>query len=374
MGDVDSFLKAIPEAAKNPYSLIAYTVSALLFVVSATKLSQVKKKTAQLILAKLDSVNPNERKQVVDGILGTVLPAKLTGQQYLHGQKMKYVFLAFIAVLAVIAPISVIALLESSKAASNSPVIDKTGENHSSEATVRIQLWPRPEIKQRFIKDNDVRLYIVAEDKQFDLKPFVPREDFLDEITNVGRELIGKQVELTISPRDKYRIGQSRRYLTPLMRVEVYPLGKNPIPEITSIQKPSGEKVFLTTGLPSTEAYELKVFLAKSEKNSPLSVSAGCPQILSLQGREFTVNTKLDVVDYKGNQVEGAWAGNEPGTENNKPTEVSVDGRFMKAYFGVPSDASGKKLFMRIYNFSGRPAAEIPLAINADCSLHKRDN
>lgn len=306
MVGVDSFLRAIPEAAKSPYSLIAYVVAALLFIVSATKLTQVKKKTTQLILAKIESVNPNQRKHVIDGILGTILPDQLTGDQYLHGQKMRYVFLAFIALLAVIGPIIVIALVISSKAGVKPTGTTTTENPAATSAKVRIQLWPRPEIKKRFLQDNDARLYLKAEDKQIDLKPFVPQEDFLDETADIDPGLIGKAVDLTIGPREKYSIHQNRKYLTQLMRVEVYPLGKGPVPEITSQRTPSGEKIFRTTDLPPVNfgAAEVSVVLdGKHWDSSPVMshagkiVSAGCPQIIYVRGSHLSVHTRLDVVD-----------------------------------------------------------------------------
>jgi hypothetical protein len=374
MFGIDSFLRAIPEAAKSPYSLIAYAVSAVLFIVSATKLTQVKKKNTKLILAKIDSVNPSERKQVIDGILGTTLPAKLTGEQYLRGQRMRYVFLAFMGALVMVGTIAVIALINSStserQVQNHQPMKPPTPQN----AKIRVQLWPRPEIKRRFLKDNDARLYLKTDSRQLDLTTFVPQQDFLDATTDIDSELIGKAVDLTIGPREKYSIGESRRrYLTPVVRLEVYPLGKKPVPTIAAIiQTPTGEKVFRTTDLPiipETTAVDLNISGAGVGSFSN-AIGFGCSHILNIRGNNLTVDTKLEVVDAMGNLVEGGWAGNEPGLANSKPTEVSQDGLSMKAYFAVPFEPTGQKWFLRLKNpYTNMAIANVPIRETESCPI-----
>ena len=380
MGGLDSFLRAIPDAAKSPYSLIAYAVAALLFIVSATKLTQVKKKTAELVLATINLVNPNERKQVIDGVLGTILPSELTGEQYLRSQKMRYAFLAFMGLLIVIGTIIVIALMNSSKAGSQSAGNQSAGNQSAGSevkrtpegAKIRVQLWPRPEIKENFLKNNDARLYLKTGNEEVDLVKFVPNADFLDATTEISPDLIGKVVDVTIGPREKYRIAQvRRRYLTPLVRLEVYPLGSVPVPPIiASIQTPAGEKVFRTTDLPilSGDAMVAVILSATGGGSFSNGVDAGCPHVLYVRGTNLSVNTRLDVVDSTGKQVEGGWAGNEPGLANSKPAEVNQDGMSLKAYFEVPSRVPRQQLFLRVWDGSAKTTiTNIPIHKTGNC-------
>ncbi len=348
MGDVNAFLSAIPAAAKSPYALIAYITSALLFITSISQRRQIKP-----VLKIIDKVPKEDRKGVIEATLNTKLPKNISGEQYLRREKMKYIFLAFMGLLALVGGITTIAL------------VSLAGPHPSRNAQIRVQLWPRPEIKQKFLRDHDARLYLKTDKLQLDLTKFVPTQDFLDDIENIDETLMGKVVDLTISPREKYVIGEDRRYLTPVIRIEVYPLGKKPVPEITTNFSPSGEDVFRTTGLPFSSDVGVVKANMSPQITKFINVIADRAYILDLQGVDLTTNTKLDIVDEKGKPVIGAWAGNELGTSNGKPAEVSVSGDSLKTYFAVPSAASGHRLFWRIQDPSNQVNKEIPLIVLA---------
>jgi hypothetical protein len=205
------------------------------------------------------------------------------------------------------------------------------------------------------LKDHDARLYLKSENTQLDLTGFVPTDDFLDETVDIEDNLIGKPVDLTIAPRDKYIIQQDRRFLTRLVRLEVYPLGKNPIPTVTRLVTPSGESVLRTTNLPFSSAITTinMDFLAHPDA---YEIIASKPYLLDVKGVHLSSDTKVAIVDDKGQPVLGAWAGNELGTSNGTPVEVKTDGTSLKVYFEAPSSAAGQKLFWRIENSSSQIA------------------
>jgi len=352
VGDIDSFLRALPVAAKSPYALIAYITSALLFIASAYQRNQLRP-----VLRNLEKIPQRDRKSVIETTLNTKLPDRLSGEEFIRRERMKYVFLAFIGMLVLIGGVTTITLVVRKESSSDG--------NHGSRNTkIRVQLWPRPEIKQKFLKDHDARLYLKGEGAQLDLTTFVPTEDFLDETVDVEDDLIGKPVDLTISPRDKYSIEQDRRYLTRLVRLEVYPLGKRPVPPVTSQTTPSGEKVFRTTDLPfSSSVTIVNTNLFQNPHSDPTDILARMSYLLYVQGNNLSADTKLDIVDDKGQPVVGAWAGNELGTSNGKPVEVSADGTSLKTYFAVPSSATGRKLFWRIENPSTEISMKIPVKV-----------
>jgi hypothetical protein len=232
-------------------------------------------------------------------------------------------------------------------------------------AKLRVQLWPRPEIKLQFLKDHDARLYLKSDNTQLDLTNFVPTDDFLDTTTDINSDLIGKPVNVTIAPREKYRVQQDRRYLTPVVRLEVYPLGKNPIPTVTELVTPSGEPIFRTTNLPlsSTATTFSADFVAHPDV---YKIVASKSYLLDIKGTHLSYDTRLAIVDDKGRPVLGAWAGNEPGTTNGRPVEVNAKGTSFKVYFSAPPSAAGQKLFWRIEDSSSQIALAPVTVLESD--------
>ena len=88
MGGIESFLHAIPIAAKSPYALIAYVISALLFIASIRQRIYIRP-----ILRKIESIPLRDRKGVIETALNTRLPASLSGEQFLQKGKNEISFL-----------------------------------------------------------------------------------------------------------------------------------------------------------------------------------------------------------------------------------------------------------------------------------------
>jgi len=349
MGDIEAFLKAIPGAATSPYALIAYITSALLFIASLTFRGHVKE-----VLEIIDKVPEDERKSVIETSLNTKLPADFSGEQFLRRERTRFVFFGFMGCLVLVGGISAIAIVQLVGARTTPP---------SRNARIRVQLWPRPEIKEKFLKDRDARLYLKTDVSQVDATKFVPTEDYLDDNEDVDESLIGKAVDVVIAPREKYVISKDRRFLTRIVRVEVYPHGKEPVPEISSLTKPGGEKFLRTSDLPiSPDATVVKANFSPKWTTNFINIAANHYYILDLGGNNLTPDTKLRIVDEKGQAVSGAWTGNELGTSNGEPAEVNADGSSLKAYLSVPFSASGQKLFLQAESFN-HSLKQLPLNV-----------
>lgn len=358
MGGIEDFLQAIPVAAKSPYALIAYSISAILFVASLYQRNQLSG-----VLKKIETVPENERKVLIESILNKRVPDRLSGEQFLRREKTQYLFLGFIAFLVLFGGLVTIAIVVHP----DSPKADDKGQQESTlrKATIKVQLWPRPEIRKRFLKDHDAHLYLKTGNTQIELTTFVPTDDFLAEDIDVDGDLVGKPADAVITPREKYIIQQDRRFLTPLVRFEVFSLGKKPVPLLKTAVNPSGEKVIRTTDLPPAPFFAtlLNLDIANSIAPKPTEVVAGKPYLLTIKGVNFTTDWKVSVVDDKGITVNGAWAGNELGTENGKPAEVSVDGTSYVIYTAVPASAAGQKLFWKVWSPRHEEVALGPLTV-----------
>jgi len=356
VGGIGPFLQAIPVAAKSPYALIAYTISGLLFIASLNQRNQLKR-----VLKKINEFPKDDRKGVIETTLNTKLPATLSGEQYLRREKTKYLFLGFIALLVLVGGITAIALVIKT---TPPPAKEQLAKN----TKVRVQLWPRPEIKRRFLKEHDARLYVKCDSTQLDLTTFVPSADFLDTTIDVEDGLIGRPVNLTITPREKYTIQEDRRFLTPVVRLEVYPIGKKPVPVITSTVSPSGEKVFRTTDLPLSAGVTTLKVQGRPHTEDPGStpqfpeIIPNKPYLLDITGEQLSAGTKISIVDDKGRLARGAWAGNEIGSVNGKPVEVTMDGTSLRVYCAAPPSVAGQTLFWRIEN-SSSAVALFPLEV-----------
>ncbi len=290
MDEIQAFLQAIPAAATSPYAFMAYGLAAILSVLGAFRRRDVKK-----VLKVIEHLPPADRKGAIEVALNTKLPDTISAEQYLRGEKMKYQFFGAMAVLVLIGSLSAIA------------IIKIPGPAPHKKAALRVQLWPRPEIKDMFLKNHDAHLYVKTDSEQIDLTTFVPTSDFLDETADVDESLMGKAVDLTIAPRDKYAISQDRRFLTRLVRLEVYAIGKKTVPEITQVLKPDGEKYLATSHLPITGgAVVLNANFVQNVTNNTTEIVADRNYILEVQGRNLSPDAKLDIVDDKGEPVSGA--------------------------------------------------------------------
>lgn len=125
MQSIGPFLQAIPTAAKNPYALIAYTITALLFIISSLQRNQLK-----LVLAEIRNAPTKDKITTIETVLNTRLPKDITADQYLRQQRMKYIFLAFFGVLITAGAISTMALVRSSVPVDSSNALEAQIRQH----------------------------------------------------------------------------------------------------------------------------------------------------------------------------------------------------------------------------------------------------
>jgi len=363
MGSIAPFLKAIPAAATNPYSLVAYAICAVLFIISAVQRTHLK-----TLLTRIEAVPESERRAAIEVALNTKLPSSLSANQYLRIQKQRYIFSGSMALLVLIATVTVVALVL--RARQSPPTAGSKPDVGRKIMPLRVQLWPRPPIKRKFLAMHDARLYLKVEGSQIDVTDFVPALDFLDATKTVDGELVGKPVELTIAPQEKYAITQDKRILGPLVRVEVYPRGNRPVPDITATL-PWGEKVIKTTTLPISPTAKPVEFNAERRSTDAMGVYANTSYIADIRGAQLPVNAVFEIVDKDGQPVPGACAGNEPETCNGRPIEVGAYGGFLKVYFQVESTEVGRELFWRI-GTKDHNLAQSPITVSADTSFQEK--
>ncbi len=82
------FLSSIPQAASSPLALIAYAISALLFVSAAWKLKKIK-----TVMKRIALVPEHQRKDIIETVTETKLPEKISAEQWVRLKKMNYLFL-----------------------------------------------------------------------------------------------------------------------------------------------------------------------------------------------------------------------------------------------------------------------------------------
>ena len=81
------FLKTISVAAANPYAIVAYSIAAVLFLLAGQSLAKLR-----LVLQKIHTVSPKDRKSVIEIATQTKLPDNITAEQWIKLTRMRMVF------------------------------------------------------------------------------------------------------------------------------------------------------------------------------------------------------------------------------------------------------------------------------------------
>jgi uncharacterized protein YoxC len=105
------FLRSIPAAASSPYAFAAYAIAAILFIVAGARL-----RMAKLLLAKITSIPEGERRRALEIATGTVLPTRISPEQWIRHSRLRWTFLLIGALLIVVLAVATIALLNPTKA------------------------------------------------------------------------------------------------------------------------------------------------------------------------------------------------------------------------------------------------------------------
>ena len=109
---MEEFIRSIPAAASNPYAFAAYTVAALLFLLAGARL-----RTTKLLLAKITSIPEADRRRALEIATGTILPTRISPEQWIRHSRQRWTFLLLGSLLIVIVAVATIAILNPSKAA-----------------------------------------------------------------------------------------------------------------------------------------------------------------------------------------------------------------------------------------------------------------
>ncbi|MGM4909368.1 hypothetical protein [Rhizobium sp. 768_B6_N1_8] len=129
---MEEFIRAIPAAAASPYALAAYAIAAIIFLFAGARL-----RLAKTLLAKIDTIPPDERRRTVEIATGTVLPTNISPEQWIRNNRLRWTFLLAASILIVILVIAIIALVNPS-----AREIEKLGQSiEEGNQQVKIDLW-----------------------------------------------------------------------------------------------------------------------------------------------------------------------------------------------------------------------------------------
>lgn len=124
---MDGFLKAIPDAARHPLALAAYAIAAILFLLSGQRLHEIK-----TIVSRLRDLPEADRSEALRVATGTVLPAKISAEQWIRLNTRRWIFMMSGAVLLSLLAVIAIAMTRPTPAQSETTTVlpDSTERAH----------------------------------------------------------------------------------------------------------------------------------------------------------------------------------------------------------------------------------------------------
>ncbi|WP_431481667.1 hypothetical protein [Pseudomonas thivervalensis] len=129
---MEEFVRSIPAAASSPYALAAYAIAAVIFLFAGSRL-----RLAKVLLDKIDSIPPEERRRTVEIATGTVLPTRISPEQWIRNNRLRWAFLLAASILIVILVIAIVAIVNpSAKKIEKLETIIEDGNQQ-----VKIDLW-----------------------------------------------------------------------------------------------------------------------------------------------------------------------------------------------------------------------------------------
>lgn len=106
---MNEFLRAIPAAATSPYALAAYAIAAVLFLLAGAHL-----KTVRSVLKAISNVPPSDRRGLIESITGSVIPEKITANEWIRNNRNRWIFLLVATTIILFSTIGIIALYQPS--------------------------------------------------------------------------------------------------------------------------------------------------------------------------------------------------------------------------------------------------------------------
>lgn len=107
---MEDFIRSIPAAASSPYALAAYAIAAVIFLFAGARL-----RLAKALLAKIDTIPPEERRRTVEIATGTVLPTHISPEQWIRNNRLRWAFLLAASILIVMLVIAIVAIVNPTK-------------------------------------------------------------------------------------------------------------------------------------------------------------------------------------------------------------------------------------------------------------------
>jgi hypothetical protein len=129
---MEEFIRSIPAAASSPYALAAYAIAAVIFLFAGARL-----RLAKLLLEKIDTIPPEERRRTVEIATGTVLPTHISPEQWIRNNRLRWAFLLAASILIVILVTAIVAIVNPSR-----KEFDKLGATiEDGNQQVKLDLW-----------------------------------------------------------------------------------------------------------------------------------------------------------------------------------------------------------------------------------------
>ena len=129
---MEELIRSIPAAASSPYALAAYAIAAVVFLFAGARL-----RLAKALLAKIETIPPEERRRTVEIAAGTVLPTHISPEQWIRNNRMRWSFLLSASFLIVILVIVIVALVN--PAGKTIEQLESTVQDGNKQ--VKIDLW-----------------------------------------------------------------------------------------------------------------------------------------------------------------------------------------------------------------------------------------
>jgi hypothetical protein len=106
---MEEFIRAIKAVGSSPYALAAYAIAAVIFLFAGARL-----RLAKALLAKIDTIPPEERRRAIEIATGTVLPTHISPKDWIRNNRLRWTFLLAASILIVILATVIVAIVNPS--------------------------------------------------------------------------------------------------------------------------------------------------------------------------------------------------------------------------------------------------------------------
>lgn len=111
-GRMEGLVKALPDAAKSPYALVAYVTAIICFLAAGSRLKELRE--VRRILRdenQRGSKRQPELKRIIASVISRPIPPKMTAEEYLASQRQSAILTVALTALLLAASLTVIAIV-----------------------------------------------------------------------------------------------------------------------------------------------------------------------------------------------------------------------------------------------------------------------